>query len=261
MAAPPVGQPGKIRDHRLTYPTEYKLSTAATASPPVTLDVTKARFNMVEQQVRPWDVADSAVLGLLGSLPRETFVPAVYQGVAFADLDVPLTTPVQPGKCMLPPKVQARLLQDAAVQATDNVLDIGTGSGYMAAMLGSQARSVRSIEIDGALASQARLNLQQAGITNVDVVHADAAANGFKACETQAPYDLIVLGGSVAEVPAALLNLLKVGGRLVGIVGDEPMMRATLVTRATETAFTTEQPWDYVAPRLANFPQPNRFTF
>jgi protein-L-isoaspartate(D-aspartate) O-methyltransferase len=225
------------------------------------MDVEKARFNMVEQQVRPWDVADSAVLGLLGSLPREAFVPAAYRNMAFADLDIPLTAPAQTDKCMLAPKVQARLLQDAAVQSTDNVLEIGTGSGYMAAMLGNQARQVCSIEIDATLASEARQNLAQVGVSNVDVVHADAAAAGFRACEPQAPYDVIVLGGSVAEVPAALLNLLKVGGRLVGIVGDEPMMRATLVTRATDTAFTTEQPWDYVAPRLANFPQPNRFTF
>jgi protein-L-isoaspartate(D-aspartate) O-methyltransferase len=225
------------------------------------MDVEKARFNMVEQQVRPWDVADSAVLGLLGNLPREAFVPAAYRSMAFADLDIPLTAPAQTDKCMLAPKVQARLLQDAAVQSTDNVLEIGTGSGYMAAMLGNQARQVCSIEIDATLASEARQNLAQVGVSNVDVVHADAAAAGFKACEPQAPYDVIVLGGSVAEVPAALLNLLKVGGRLVGIVGDEPMMRATLVTRATDTAFTTEQPWDYVAPRLANFPQPNRFTF
>ena len=237
------------------------MSTAATAPTPAALDVNKARFNMVEQQVRPWDVADSAVLSLLAHLPRESFLPAAYQNLAFADLDVPLTTPAEPGKCMLPPKVQARLLQDAAVKPSDSVLEIGTGSGYMAAMLGSQAGQVRSIEIDGTLAAQARLNLQQAGITNVDVVHADAAASGFKACETGAPFDLIVLGGSVSEVPPDLLNLLKVGGRLVGIVGDEPVMRATLVTRATETAFTTEQPWDYVAPRLVNFPQANRFKF
>lgn len=237
------------------------MSTATPTSLAPAMDVEKARFNMVEQQVRPWDVADSAVLGLLGNLPREAFVPAAYRSMAFADLDIPLTAPAQTDKCMLAPKVQARLLQDAAVQSTDNVLEIGTGSGYMAAMLGNQARQVCSIEIDATLASEARQNLAHVGVSNVDVVHADAAAAGFKACEPQAPYDVIVLGGSVAEVPAALLNLLKVGGRLVGIVGDEPMMRATLVTRATDTAFTTEQPWDYVAPRLANFPQPNRFTF
>jgi len=225
------------------------------------MDFEKARFNMVEQQVRPWDVADSAVLGLLGRLPREAFVPTEHRNLAFADLDIPLTVPAQADKCMLPPKVQARLLQDAAVQPTDNVLEIGTGSGYMAAMLGSQAKQVRSIEIDANLAAEARHTLAQVGVANVDVVHADAAAHGFKACEGQAPYDLIVLGGSVAEVPPNLLNLLKVGGRLVGIVGDEPMMRATLMTRATDTAFTTEQPWDYVAPRLTNFPRSNRFTF
>lgn len=259
MAAPAVGWLGKIKKHRLTYPTEYQVSTIPT--PHLAFDEEKARFNMVEQQVRPWDVADSAVLGLLASLPREVFVPAAYRSLAFADLEVPLTTPAQPGKCMLAPKVQARLLQDAAVKPTDNVLDIGTGSGYMAAMLGRLAKHVRSIEIDGALAASARANLATAGIHNVDVVHADAAASGFQACEADAPYDVIMLGGAVAQVPEYLLSLLKVGGRLVGLVGDEPVMRATLITRATETAYTTEQPWDHLVPALAHFPQPSRFTF
>jgi protein-L-isoaspartate(D-aspartate) O-methyltransferase len=221
----------------------------------------KARFNMVEQQIRPWDVADSAVLDLLSRLPREEFVPVAYRSMAFADMEVPLTTPAQPGKSMLAPKVQARLLQDAAVLPTDNVLEVGTGSGYMAAMLASQAHSVRSIEIDGELAAMARANLLRAGIVNADVVHADAAAGGFKACESAAPYDVIVLGGSVAEVPPPLLNLLKIGGRLVGIVGNEPMMRATLVTRASKNGFTTEQPWDYVVARLKHFPQADAFSF
>ena len=225
------------------------------------MDVEKARFNMIEQQIRPWDVADSVVLGLLSSVKREDFAPAAYRGVAFADLDVPLASPAVEGQCMLAPKAQARLLQEAAIQPTETVLHIGTGSGYMAALLGKQAQRVTTIEIDAKLATQARANLQQAGIANVDVIQADAAANGFKACQANGPYDVIMLSGSVAEVPQDLLKQLKVGGRLIAIVGNEPAMRATVVRRVTDAAYSTEQPWDYTAPRLLNFPQPSTFRF
>jgi len=236
--------------------------TAMDATIPThSLNVDKARFNMIEQQIRPWDVADSAVLGILRELPREAFTPEAYQSLAFADLDVPLSSPAVEGECMLPPKVQARMAQDVAVQPTDSVLHIGTGSGFMAALLGKQAKHVLSLEINPQLAQTAKANLQRAGISNVDVRCADAAEHGFKACTVQGPYDVILLSGSIAQVPDALLPLLKVGGRLLAIVGDEPVMRATLVTRASEAAYATEQPWDYTAPRLRNFPQPSAFRF
>lgn len=231
------------------------------ATPAHHLNVDKARFNMIEQQIRPWDVADSGVLNILRELPREAFTPEAYQSLAFADLDVPLSSPAVEGECMLAPKVQARMAQDVAVQPTDTVLHIGTGSGFMAALLGKQAKSVLSLEINPTLAETAKANLQRAGVTNVDVRCADAAAHGFKACAAQGRHDVIMLSGSVAEVPAALLDLLKVGGRLFAIVGEEPMMRATLITRVSDTALTTEQPWDYVAPRLKHFPQPSTFRF
>jgi protein-L-isoaspartate(D-aspartate) O-methyltransferase len=219
------------------------MSTATTQS---TLNIDQARFNMIEQQVRPWEVVDLKVLELMTAVRREDFVPAAYRSLAFGDLDLPMTQPTQAGVCMLAPKVQARLLQDAAVQATDTVLHIGTGTGYMAALLGKQAKQVLSLEIIPELAEQARNNLQQAGITNVDVRQADAAAWGFKACEALLPYNVIVL---------------KVGGRLIAIVGDEPIMRATIVTRVSETSYATVQPWDYVVPRLQNFPQRSTFRF
>ncbi|MEN9843242.1 MAG: hypothetical protein RLZZ612_1071 [Pseudomonadota bacterium] len=234
------------------------MSTVTSQSP---LNTDKARFNMIEQQVRPWEVVDSKVLELMTAVRREDFVPAVYRNLAFADLDVPMTQPAQAGLCMLAPKVQARLLQDAAVQPTDTVLHIGTGTGYMAALLGKQAKQVLSLEIVPELAAQARQNLQQAGITNVDVRQADAAAWGFKACEALLPYNVIVLSGSVAEVPQDLLMLLKVGGRLIAVVGHEPIMRATIVTRVSDTSYATVQPWDYVAPRLKNFPEGSTFRF
>lgn len=225
------------------------------------IDLEQARFNMIEQQIRPWEVLDARVLDLLGRVRREDFVPAAHRALAFADLELPLTQPSVEGRCMLAPKVQARLVQDLALQPTDKVLEIGTGTGYVAALLGSLAQRVLSLEIDPSLTRQARANLQQAGVANVDVREADAAADDFAACRGQAPYDAIVLNGSVAEVPASLLGLLAKGGRLIAIVGDEPVMRATLITRGSEADFHTAQPWDTVAPRLRNFPQPSRFRF
>src|SRR5690606_20384420 len=135
------------------------------------------------------------------------------------------------------------------------------GSGYMAALLASQAQHVVSLEIDEAIARMARTHLQQAGIINASVRVADAAANDFAACASEAPWDVIVLSGSVAEVPSALLNMLAPSGRLAAIVGDEPMMRATFITRTGDGAFNTLQPWDTVAPRLRNMPEPSSFRF
>ena len=234
------------------------MTASATSNP---LGIDQARFNMIEQQIRPWEVLDAQVLDLLTRVHREEFAPAAHRALAFADMELPLTHPAVEGKVMLPPRVEARMLQDLQLQPTDKVLEIGTGSGHMAALMASLAQRVISIEIDDALARIARDNLQKAGIGNVDVRVADATAQQFAACSTEAPYNAIVLSGSVTEVPPALLNLLAPGGRLVAIVGDEPMMRATVVTRTAEAAFQTTQPWDTVAPRLLNFPEPSRFHF
>jgi len=224
-------------------------------------DFEKARFNMIEQQIRPWEVLDARVLALLGEVKREAFVPSAYQALALSDLDIPLSQPAVEGECMLAPKVEARILQDLTLKPTDNVLEVGTGSGYMAALLGRLARQVLTLEINPALAETARANLANAGVGNVQVKVADAAAGRFAPCVTEAPYDVIVLSGSVAEVPSDLLELLRVGGRLFAVVGDEPIMRATLVYRTGEASYHSEQPWDIVIPRLRNFPEPSRFRF
>lgn len=221
----------------------------------------QARFNMIEQQIRPWEVLDGRVLELLGRVRREDFAPAAHRALAFTDMELPLTQPVVDGQCMLAPRVQARLVQDLALKPTDKVLEIGTGSGYTAALMASLAQRVLSLEIEPALASQARTRLMQAGVTNVEVRQADAAANGFAACRADGPYDAILLGGSLAEVPPTLLGLLAPGGRLAAIVGDEPMMRATFITRAGEADYRSAQPWDTLAPRLRHFPEPSRFRF
>ncbi len=221
----------------------------------------QARFNMIEQQIRPWDVLDTSVLQLLSVVKREDFTPPAMRGLAFADLEIPLSAPsevaMRMGQCMLAPRLEARLLQDAAVQPHETVLEIGTGSGYMAALLAAKARHVLTLEIDSALAMTARDNLRKSGVQNVEVRHGDGAASHPAA----GGFDVIMLSGSVTMVPDALLALLNVGGRLCGIVGDEPVMRATIVTRASTTALRSVQSWDIVAPRLLNFPEPSRFQF
>ena len=225
------------------------------------IDIERARFNMIEQQIRPWDVLDLEVLDLLSAVKREEFVPVAHKALAFVDMEIPLTgdaeDAMRTGKCMLAPKLEARLLQDVAPKAHEKVLEVGAGSGYMAALLASRAQRVISLELDPQLAQMARANLQKAGITNVEVREAD----GARGLPGEGPFDVIVLSGSVAEVPRALLDQLKVGGRLAAIVGSEPIMRATFITRTGDAGFETKQPWDINAPRLANFPQPSRFHF
>ena len=224
-------------------------------------DLERARFNLIEQQIRPWDVLDLDILDLLGRLHREDFVPPAHRALAFVDMLIPLAGSAEEaarnGQCMLEPKVEARLLQDLKVQPTDKVLEIGAGSGYMAALLASRAQRVISLELAPELAKMARENLQRAGIRNAEVREAD----GAKGLAAEGPFAVILLSGSVADGPQALLAQLKVGGRLGAIVGHEPMMRATFIERTGEAAWKTAQPWDTVAPRLAHFAEPSRFNF
>ncbi len=216
-----------------------------------------ARFNMIEQQIRPWEVLDGQVLSLLSVVKRENFVPLAHKALAFVDMEVPLQATGTEGQVMLAPRVEARFLQDAGIQATDKVLEIGTGSGYMAALAAHQAASVLSLEIDNALAQQARANLQTAGIHNVEVRTAD----GSQGAAADGPFDVIFLSGSVPEVPQVFLNQLKTGGRLLAVVGEDPVMRATVITRTGEQQWQTSEPWDTTAPRLQGFPEHNRFSF
>jgi protein-L-isoaspartate(D-aspartate) O-methyltransferase len=219
------------------------------------MNIEQARFNMIEQQIRPWHVSDATVLGLLSTVKREDFVPPAHKGLAFADLEIPLLGSGDDGQCMLEPRLDARMLQDLAVRPLDTVLEIGAGSGYMAALLASLAQRVVTLEIHPELATMARNNLRDAGVQNVEVRHADGAT----LTAADGSFDVIAMSGSVTEVPHSLLSLLKVGGRLGAIVGEEPIMRATIVTRTSATEFSTVQSWDTVAPRLQNFPEPSRF--
>ena len=221
------------------------------------MNIETARFNMIEQQIRPWEVLDGQVLSLLSIVKRENFVPLAHKALAFADMEIPLQSSGSKGQCMLAPKVEARLLQDADIKATDKVLEVGTGSGYKSALLAHQAASVSSFEIDPALAQMARTHLQNEGIANVEVRQAD----GSHGAPADGPFDVIVLSGSVPDVPQHLLKQLKLGGRLLAIVGEEPVMRASVITRNGEQQWQTSEPWDTMAPRLQGFPEHNRFSF
>jgi protein-L-isoaspartate(D-aspartate) O-methyltransferase len=217
------------------------------------LNITQARFNMIEQQIRPWDVHDAGVLALLEHVKREDFVPEEHRALAFVDMALPLPE----GQSMLQPKVAARLMQELKVQAFERVLQIGAGTGYMTALLASCAREVVALEISPTLLALAKANLKRAGLTNIELRQAD----GAKDQSALGAFDVIVLCGSVASVPPALMSQLKAGGRLAAIVGDEPVMRATLVTHTGDKQFATRQPWDVHAPRLLNFAETPAFQF
>ena len=217
------------------------------------MDTEQARFNMIEQQIRPWDVLDPEVLALLGVVRREDFVPEAYRSMAFMDTEIPLPD----GQCMLAPRVEARVLQELQLQHHDNALEIGAGSGFMAALLAHRARRVVTLEISQTLARLAQHNLGAAGVTNASV----RCADGVLGSRGESPFDAIVLSGSVASVPQTLLEQLKLGGRLIAIVGDEPVMRAQLYRRVDAASWSQTDLFDTVAPRLHGFPESARFSF
>ncbi len=217
------------------------------------MNVEQARFNMIEQQIRPWDVLDTSILDLLSVVRREDFVPAEHKAQAFMDIEIPLGQ----GRMLLAPRVEARLVQDLSLSKRDAVLQIGVGTGYVTALLAHKARRVIAVDSDAELAKAARTNLRNASVNNAEVIQADALA-GYPA---QGPYDAILLTGSVAEVPQNLLDQLKTGGRLLAIVGQEPIMQATLHTRVSDTQFTRQALFDTVAPRLAGYSEPSQFKF
>jgi protein-L-isoaspartate(D-aspartate) O-methyltransferase len=217
------------------------------------MNVEQARFNMIEQQIRPWDVLDGSVLHLLSAVRREDFVPAEHQSLAFTDMDIPLGG----GRSLLPPRVEARLVQDLQLSKRDTVLQIGAATGFVTALLAHKAQRVIALESQPTLAAQARANLRAAGVSNAEVVEAD----GHAGLPAQGPFDAILLLGSVADVPSVLFEQLRDGGRLLAIVGQQPMMRATLYTRVAAGQIRREERFDTVAPRLPGFAEPNQFQF
>ncbi|HEX6794593.1 MAG TPA: protein-L-isoaspartate O-methyltransferase [Casimicrobiaceae bacterium] len=215
-------------------------------------DYEQARFNMIEQQIRPWDVLDPRVLDLLSAVRREDFVPAAYRTLAFADLELPLPN----GFRMWTPKMEARVLQELMVQSSDRVLEIGTGSGYLTALLASEAGDVTSVEIDAPTAADARAKLARHGFTNVRVEVGDGA-RGF-GNET---YDIIVLTGSTPLLPERFYDQLSAAGRIFAVVGEKPAMRARLIHSEAPGARTATDLFETVIEPLVNAAAPARFEF
>jgi len=217
------------------------------------MNVEQARSNMIEQQIRPWEVLDQDVLDLLYVVPREAFVPAAMRNLAFVDMELPIGE----GERMWAPKIEARALQALALHKSDRVLEVGTGSGYLTALLAHRAAQVRSIEIKPALAAFGRANIERHGVQNVTLETGDAA-RGWAA---GAPYDVIVLTGSVPVLPKALLGQLAPGGRLFAVVGEGPIMTAQLVTGLAPESYRSTGLFETVLDPLVNCEQPSRFRF
>ncbi len=217
----------------------------------------QARTNMVEQQIRTWDVLDQDVLDLLYAVPREDFVPVAYRALAFTDMEIPLEPGVPQGERMMAPRMEARIVQELTVRKSDHVLEVGTGSGYLTALLAHRAAHVRSIEIKPGLAEFGRANLSRHGVENV-VLETGDASRGWPA---HAPYDVIVLCGSTPALPQSFLEQLAPGGRLFAVVGDAPIMVAKLWTCSAPGLHASVELFDTVVAPLINAERPSRFDF
>lgn len=222
-------------------------------------DTENARYNMVQQQVRPWNVDGADLLDALYTVRREDFMPPAHYSLAFMDVQVPLTDEVDAiaqGRCMFQPRVEARMINDLEIQPHERVLEIGTGSGYSAALMSKLAKEVVSLEINADVADMARENLADAGCTNVTV----RVGDGAKDTLPEGPFDVMLLSGSVEILPQELLSHLKEGGRMAVIVGQSPVMRFTIVSKRGGQ-ITSKEKWDIVAPRLQSFATASRFAF
>lgn len=217
------------------------------------INVEQARMNMIEHQIRPWEVLDQNVLDLLYAVKREDFVPAAYRMLAFSDLEIPIGQ----GELMWPPKLEARVLQELAVKPTDQVLEVGTGSGYFTALLARRAEHVYSIEIHPELKASGEASLRRAGVANVTVELGDGARGWTK----HAPYDIIVLTGSTPVLPQQLLQQMKPGARLFAVVGDPPVMAARLITCAGEGVYNSIDLLETRIAPLTNALAGERFSF
>ena len=217
------------------------------------MDLEQTRLNMIAQQIRTWNVLDDNVLDLLYKVKREEFVPAANRAMAFVDMEIPLGY----GQVMLAPKMEARILQELHIKKTDKILEVGSGSGYMTALLAEKGAHVYSVEIIPELKAMAEENLKAHGITNVTIEQGDAARGWSK----HAPYDVIVLTASTPVLPDAFQNSLNPGGRLFAIVGEDPVMEALLITCTAPGEFITTQLFETSTPPLINALQPSKFTF
>lgn len=217
------------------------------------MDVEQARTNMIECQIRTWEVLDQTILDLLAVVKREEFVPPQYRSLAFADMEIPLGH----GEVMLSPRLEARMLQELALTKADKALEVGTGSGYVTALLANLAGQAISVERIEEFSHSAARKLAGHGLGNIALEIGDAAGGWAR----QAPYDAILLTGSVPVLPEAFREQLSIGGRLLAVIGDEPAMTATLITRVSETDFESAGLFETCIPPLRNVKQPARFVF
>lgn len=217
------------------------------------MNIEQARFNMIEQQIRPWDVLDTSVLALLSVVRREEFVPAAHRSLAFMDIEIPLPA----GQRMLPPRLEARLVQELNLSKRDRVLVVGAGSGYVTALIAHKAQRVIALEDRTELVEMARKNLRNAQIHNAEVLQ----TQGSEGLAAQGPFDAILLSGSVTQVPQALLDQVKTGGRLLAIVGREPVMQATVFMKSAQGKFTQQVLFDTTATPLDHMAAEVGFTF
>ena len=220
------------------------------------MELERARFNMIEQQIRPWDVLNQQVLDLLDRIPREDFVPEEYRRLAYADIAVPIGE----GEVMMHPKLEARMLQAVDLHPTDVVLEVGTGSGYVTALLAAATRHVYSVEIHPSLSQAAGERLAAREVENVTLEVGDAS-RGWDRDDRR--YDVIVLTGSVPRLPEDFHKRLNRGGRLFAVVGEAPVMEAVLVRRVGphEHDVVSEPLFETEVPPLRNVPRPRRFVF
>ena len=224
------------------------------------MNLEQARTNMVEQQIRTWEVLDQDVLDLLYTVPREEFVPPEYRNLAFTDMEIPIGE----GERMWAPKVEARVLQELTVKRTDRILEVGTGSGYLTALLAHRAAHVYSVEIRPTLAAAGQANIARHGVDNVTLEVADGARGLPPGFPYPGPYDIVVLTGSVPMLPRALLAALAPGGRAFAVIGEVPLMTASIVSRTAHgspPSFRTTALFETVIAPLANCEQPSRFSF
>ena len=217
------------------------------------MNIEQARYNMVEQQVRTWDVLDQNVLGLMERAPRDAFVPDAYRALAYADISVPLAH----GQCMLPPRMEARMLQSLRLDSADRVLEVGTGSGFFTFMLAALAGHVVSVELHPELLESARLRLEAHNAFNITLEQGD----GVTGRASGAPYDVIAMTGSLPILSEQLERQLSIGGRLFVVIGEAPAMEAVLIERLSENEWRRDDLFETVIPPLTGAPSRSRFVF
>jgi protein-L-isoaspartate(D-aspartate) O-methyltransferase len=221
------------------------------------MNLEQARTNMVEQQIRTWEVLDQDVLDLLYTVPREDFVPPACRNLAFTDMEIPIGA----GQKMWSPKMEARVLQEMAPRRSDRVLEVGTGSGYLTALFAHRAAQVASVEIDPALAAFGRANIERHGLDNVTLHVGDGARGPAADFPVQGPFDVILLTGSVPLMPRGILESLAPGGRAFAVVGEPPVMTAKIFHCSAPGEYRAVELFETVIAPLANCERPSRFRF